>query len=662
MSDGFCGVWPALPLICHLNVRSLINKTDEVHTLITEKGIDIMALSETWLSSDHALVLPDGYQLLRQDLTSHSGGVCLYLRSHYNATRIPALCHCSKTLEVLTVSIKAKKSLLLTVVYRHPKATKADLISLDEIMRSMALTGKMMLLLGDFNCDMAKKQRDTHTAALCDSLAELGLHQLINAPTRTTRASSTTIDLIITNNKRHIMAHRVEPCGISDHDIIYAVLRTKLPKPSRVNVTYRPVNKMDKAAYIKHLVDQDWSQCIYANDTNKAVHEFSTIMREAIDIHCPLKTITVTPKPPTPWLTDDIHVKMRQRECAKRRAVATGLTVHWDIYRDLRNAVNTDIRDCRQHHYTDRLTEATTSRDKWRVINELLGRKSVRKSPDGQPNPELLNAYFTGICTADNTSRTPATLPPVSSRPPLVLNSVTENDVMLTICHLKDKASEGIDGINTALLKLSLPATLQSITHIVNLSLQTGQFPEMWKRALVMPIYKQKGATDDPGSYRPIALLPVLSKVMEKIVLNQLFTYMNEHDIVTPHQHAFRKRHSTETALLEVTDRMWKAMDEKKVTTDVLIDLSKAFDKVDHGILISKLSHYGITPVWFQSYLEGRHKPCDHHCSINQLSWIPAAESPKAAAWARCCSACIPMTCLASYCATSPPTQMILSL
>ena len=606
MSDGFCGVWPALPLICHLNVRSLTKKIDEVHTMITEKCIDIMALSETWLSTDHTVVPPTGYQMLRQDLTSHSGGVCLYLRNHYNTNRIPALCHRSKTLEVLTVSIKAKKSLLLTVVYRHPKATKADLASLDGIMRTMALTGKMMLLLGDFNCDMGKEQRDTHTTSLCDSLAELGLHQLITAPTRTTRTSSTIIDLVITNSKRHIMAHGVQPCSISDHDIIYAVLRAKLPKPARVNITFRPVKKMDKAAYIQHLIDQDWSKCTYSNDTNMAVDAFTTIMREAIEKHCPLKTVSVTPKPPAPWLSDEIREIMRQRELAKKRAQVTGLTVHWDIYRDLRNAVNSDIKDSKRLHYNDRLSQATTSKEKWRVINEILGRKPAKTAPDDQPEAEKLNSYFAGICTADTNTLPPVDIPATPSRPPLTLKSITENDVISTIYHLADKPSEGVDGINTALLKLSLPATLPSITHIINLSLQTGNFPELWKRALVVPIYKRKGASTDPCNYRPIALLPILSKVTEKIVAKQLFQYMETHNILARQQHAFRKQHSTETALLEVTDRMWKAMDDQMVTTDILIDLSKAFDKVDHGRLTSKLSQYGITPTWFSSYLDGR--------------------------------------------------------
>lgn len=188
----------------------------------------------------------------------------------------------------------------------------------------------------------------------------------------------------------------------------------------------------------------------------------------------------------------------------------------------------------------------------------------------------------------------------------LAFTQLTDIDVIHAIHSLRNKPSEGSDGINTELLKLSLPVTLSYITHIINLSLGTNTFPSAWKKALIVPIYKRKGSMSDPSSYRPIALLPIISKLTEKVVLNQLTEYMHRHDILSATQHAFRKQHSTETALLEVTDRIWRAMDKQMVTSNILIDLSKAFDMVNHNTLLCKLEHYGITPDWFKSYLVGR--------------------------------------------------------
>ena len=225
---------------------------------------------------------------------------------------------------------------------------------------------------------------------------------------------------------------------------------------------------------------------------------------------------------------------------------------------------------------------------------------------DLAPSADALNTFFASICTSDpSSSRTPDP-PAATTTGTLVLRPVTTAEVITTICSLPQKSSEGIDGINTRLLQLSLPITAPYIRHIFNTSITTNCFPSSWKLAIISPIYKRKGSQGEPGNYRPVALLPVISRVLEKLVLKQLFIYMNEHSILSSCQHAFRKRHSTATALLEVTDQVWKSMDVRQVTTNVLLDLSKAFDKVDHTILINKLTHYGLYCDWFRSYLTGR--------------------------------------------------------
>jgi len=139
-----------------------------------------------------------------------------------------------------------------------------------------------------------------------------------------------------------------------------------------------------------------------------------------------------------------------------------------------------------------------------------------------------------------------------------------------------------------------------------NTSIATSSFPSLWKKATITPIYKGKGSQSEPGNYRPIAILPVISRVLEKLFLKQVFAYMDKHSILANCQHAFRKNHSTETALLEVTDQIWKGMDKQQVTTEVLVDLSKVFDKVDHRILLDKMTKCGIYGDWFRSYLTAR--------------------------------------------------------
>ena len=565
-----------------------------------------MALSETWLGTDRAVDTPDGYQLFRQDLTSHCGGVCIYLRSHYRASRATLLCHQSKTLEILTINVKAKRSISISVVYRHPKSTRSDLDILEDIASSAVASNKVILFLGDFNCDVSKPS-DPTTSSLMRSFDSLGLHQLVKQPTRQTRLSSTIIDLIYCGKKRDVLRCGVVPYSVSDHNIIYAVLRLKLPKPVKCSITLRSLKKLDKDAYITDLALHDWSDCTRTRNVNAAVDAFTAGMNAAINKHCPKKTVIIKSRPPAPWISDAIRMLMKDRERAKLRARNTGLQVHWDLYRDIRNEVNADISKAKQLHAASALSEATTSKEKWQVINNLLCRKKISDSNSTLPDLEDLNNYFADICSATpSTPRTGKQHDSTVETDQLWLQPVTPLDILRVIDAMPNKSSEGIDGINLQLLKFSLPVTLPIIDHIITLSFSTATFPHQWKQAAVVPIYKKKGERDACSSYRPIALLPVLSRITEKLVLHQLSAHMLRNNTLTQHQHAYRKGHSTETALLEVCDIVYSAMDNQMVTTDVLVDLSKAFDKVDHAILLRKLKDYSICDPWFASYLASR--------------------------------------------------------
>ena len=185
---------------------------------------------------------------------------------------------------------------------------------------------------------------------------------------------------------------------------------------------------------------------------------------------------------------------------------------------------------------------------------------------------------------------------------------VTENDVLKHLSFLRTKNSAGIDGISVKLLKKLSPALINPLTLIINQSLVTGIFPNKLKIAKVLPLFKK----DDPtimDNYRPISLLTAISKLLEKVVFSQLSDYFHKNNLFYDIQYGFLKNHSTEYAAMELTDKVLKDIDEKNSSLAIFMDLSKAFDTLDHNILIKKLAHYEIngTPLeWFKSYLTGR--------------------------------------------------------
>ena len=199
---------------------------------------------------------------------------------------------------------------------------------------------------------------------------------------------------------------------------------------------------------------------------------------------------------------------------------------------------------------------------------------------------------------------------------------------------LKTSKGCGNDGIASCFLKIALPVISESLCDIFNLSIATGCFPDSWKIARVAPIFKS-GQPDDRSNYRPISVLPVLARVFEKLIHNQLYDYLDRNKHLFSNQSGFRALHSVVTCLLNNTDDGYVNMDDGRYTANIFIDLKKAFDTVDHDILPAKLRKYGVENLehsWFTSYISNRKQFCkvngicsktkDIHCGVPQGSCL----------------------------------------
>ncbi|MEL6988474.1 MAG: reverse transcriptase family protein [Bacteroidota bacterium] len=179
------------------------------------------------------------------------------------------------------------------------------------------------------------------------------------------------------------------------------------------------------------------------------------------------------------------------------------------------------------------------------------------------------------------------------------------NTLILVIKSLKFTNSCGPDKMPFRFLIDSLPVMVFYVLVIVNTSIVTGNYPTTWKTPEVIPIHKN-GDPLDVGNYRPISLLPILSKILEKVIANQLTDFLESNRLLANNQHGFRPCLSTETALLTITNKIYENIENKKVSLLLLLDLSKAFDSVNHQILLEKLSKLHIDSFWFKNYLTNR--------------------------------------------------------
>ena len=186
--------------------------------------------------------------------------------------------------------------------------------------------------------------------------------------------------------------------------------------------------------------------------------------------------------------------------------------------------------------------------------------------------------------------------------------NIDEDAINKIIYNLPPKSSSGCDGISTKMLKVIAPVIIKPLTLLINQVLNTGTFPDKLKIAKVIPIFK-KGGPSLFENYRPISLLPAISKVLEKIIALQLSSYFAKNKLLFDKQYGFRPKHSTEHAALELIDRITNKMDTNEIPLNIFLDLSKAFDPIDHSILLNKLKYYGMkgpTLNVFQSYLSNR--------------------------------------------------------
>ena len=178
-----------------------------------------------------------------------------------------------------------------------------------------------------------------------------------------------------------------------------------------------------------------------------------------------------------------------------------------------------------------------------------------------------------------------------------------------------------MDNIDTYIVKLIKAEILPAITHVINLSISSKKFPAAWKKSKVVPLYK-KGDTLNPKNYRPVAIVPIFSKILERVIFNQMTQYLSKNHLLHPNHHAYRAEHNTTTALVQMFDGWAQAVEGEQLVGACMLDMSAAFDLVDHDLLIQKLAIYGFDENflrWIRSYLSGRSQSVIIEGSLSKL-------------------------------------------
>ena len=649
-----------------MNILSLRKNKLELAKLVKDHQLDLICLNETRLSKDICDndVSIEGYDLYRQDRGTFGGGVAIYIRStlsHHKRDDIK-----EPNLEIIGLEITPKhaKSYIVLCWYRPPTdcADTSTFLSLTKLIRDLDSEGKEIILIADTKCDL-KKSKDCNTRKLKLVYSEFQFEQLITDYTRVatsvcsdgkTNTTRTLTDHLSTNRPNYISSSGVIKISMSDHYMICGVrkLSSRCPvERKQIKTEFRFLRNYDREAFLSDLRSINWEMATPTTlgDPNLLANNFHDLFHSILDVHSPLKTRKhTTVHAPSPWITPYIKNLIYEKDRAKRKA-ERDQSISAE-YKRLRNRVTRELRRGVETYYQNLIDENSNNpKEMWKTINKVLNKNQHSTTPkfvmfEGQsieqPNEiaEAFNNHFAtiGPKLADKIENKDSDDPLKylsniggSIASCFEFYTIHPNTIEREIKNLKCSKSAGYDKISVKVVKDAAEILSEPLAIIFNASFNKGIFPDIWKIARVTSIFKS-GSKSNVSNYRPISVLSVFSRLLEKIGHDQFSKYLKEHNKFAKCQHAFLKLHSTLTSLLSVTDTWFSNIDKRKLNISIFLDLKKAFDTVDHGILLSKLSKYGAvgTPLrWFASYLTDRKQYCQINghksCLKNVLCGIP---------------------------------------
>ena len=457
---------------------------------------------------------------------------------------------------------------------------------------------------------------------------------MISEPTRVTPACSTILDHVIVNNRELVQQCGVIDCGFSDHLVTFC--SRGLPRNFSIGSTVKKIRSLKSysAELLRtELSKVDWSTVLLATDVDVCFSKFSRLFKGVIDMIAPVRDVRVKSKV-SPWMNAHIMAGIKKRNellsCFKRNK--SDISLHAE-YSCIRNQVQRDIKMAKANHFRDKMGQSEGDSGKlWGLLKSLGYSKSDCSSSkvvvekdgvkifDSLHVADLFNDFYsnvasklvsllpnpTGIFSSKSESFRQFYRTKIGLRDPFVLMPVSSHFIRKQLLSLNSKKAVGLDDISSLFLRDGADSIIAPVSHMINMSIMSQTVPSAFKQARVLPLYK-KGSKLDVGNYRPVSVLSVLSKVLERAIHGQLSEYLKKRGLLYEHQSGFRGSFSTDTCLAGLSDFVRAEMGKGNLVGLVLLDLQKAFDTVDHAILLDKLKAMGVSDTsWFSSYLLGR--------------------------------------------------------
>ena len=613
----------------------MVNKIVQVLEHFDDMSCDICLVQETFLKVSDKAILKEitdlGWSIMSDPRKHRKGGGIAVLCKPDIPLKINEKVTKYKSYQIMEVLLNCETGLVRLVnVYRPPYTKKARytesffLDEFDEYLSDLILKPGVPIIAGDFNFHV-ERPTELYPKKLLDLISSYNLHQCV--PIVPTHDLGGTLDLVITT--KDMMKNFDEPIKVlgdgtsSDHYLVWfdAHLKTKpVLSEETTYSSYRNFKMINLETFKQDIISSDLGKKTFDCPLDDAISLYNDVLTELMDKHCPVKKKKMKPND-APWRDLELRDLRRRRRAAERAwRKGKGSKEHYTELRKKFESLDFEKR-C---NYNKQSLEASSGDTKtlYKKLNRLLGNTSSdlpSSSDPGELSEDFKNFFAEKVKKirkdiekeAENLVENHCEHIPCQRGAELVCFSpITTEELKEKIKSMSNKFC-GLDPIPTFLLKSCSDVLSPILLHIVNSSISTAEFPAELKKAVIKPTLKKEGDDKDClKNYRPVSNLPVISKLLEKVVLEQLNHHLEENDLHCSVQSGYHPHHSCETLLVRMSDDIIKEIQADNIVVVVLLDLSAAFDTIDHRILLEKLlNDYNIkndAHKWFKSYLESR--------------------------------------------------------
>ena len=592
-----------LPSLFLSNLRSLVNKIDELSGTVSSLSLDIVVITETWLSPNvnNSAINLNGFSIFRRDRCDgrRGGGVCVYVNDRMPVVHLKELSH--PEVESLWLLIKPKRlprgfnSIILAAIYHPPKSDDRALLthlieSLDSTLTSYPASA--IIIAGDFN--------QFRHSQICNSFS---LKQVV----KQARRGSNILGKIFTNaSKFYNVPEILPPVGFSDHNSVL-IKPLKQCMNSRSTRMVRDTRSPNRKLVSEALSSINWSPLYKMDSCNDKFHYFSFIVNGIVNQYLPMKRIKLDSSD-KPWVTTEIKRLISKRQAAWN----SGNNIMFHLYR---NKVNMLCKRARSRFYNSNVADCFESNPHkwWSNIKNIAGLSVTKnvstilyngQSYSGSALANLFNDKFVAVGR---------TLPPfswssiaVDDVPPDFFISIDE--VEKALISVKCHSAASPDEISPWFFRENSASLSRPLASIFNASIQEGIIPLWWKSAKVSPVPKSSPALDIDSDFRPISHTPIVSKILEPFPYSWLLRSVSGQ--IDNLQFGALRRSSSTMALLYMFHKWYEAMDTPGTCLRICtLDFSKVFDRIDFNILLQNLINMGIHPVlinWIANFLTDR--------------------------------------------------------